>query len=65
MASKPFETWATLAPPDRFSEGVPRVCLWGTRAEAEGGRDDDERVCLVRVQVLRVARRRKARGRRR
>jgi hypothetical protein len=49
-----FEIWGTIAPPDRFSDGRPSVCLWGTQETAMGGCDPDEKVCLVRVEVLEV-----------
>jgi hypothetical protein len=49
-----FEQWATMSPPDRFSLRQPRVCLWGDQPSAVENCDPDERVCLVRVEVLEV-----------
>lgn len=51
---EPWETWGTISPPDRFSQRKPSVCLWGDQQTAIEGCDPDERVCLVRVEVLEV-----------
>lgn len=50
----PFEVWATMRPPDRWSLGHSGVCLWGTQHMAAENADVDEQVCLVRVEVLRI-----------
>lgn len=50
----PHEQWATCAPPDAFSLGRYRLCLWGDKASAVENRDPDERVCRVHITVLEV-----------
>lgn len=47
-----FEVWGTWLEPDQFSNGSPRVCLWGTLADAIEGADPDERVVRVRVEIV-------------
>jgi len=32
----------------------PDICLWGVRSAAEANCDPDERVCMVRVEVLEI-----------
>jgi len=54
---KPFRVWATMAFPDGITRKKPSVCLWGERASAEDGRDVDEVVCLVRVEIVRIPQR--------
>lgn len=51
-----FVTWGTMQPPDRWSDGQPRVCLWGSREDALHGCDPYESVVRVRVEVLSVRR---------
>ena len=48
----PFEVWATLRRDVPATSGTHGVCLWGTQADATLGCEPDERVCLVRIEVL-------------
>jgi hypothetical protein len=50
----PFEVWATMCPGDYTTAGTPHCCIWGDQGAAIEGRADDERVVLVRVEVLEV-----------
>lgn len=49
-----FVTWATMIEGGTTVEGYPHCCLWGDRAAAIDGREPDERVVRVRVEVLEV-----------
>lgn len=49
-----FEVWATIRRDVPLSSGTYGVCLWGTQDEAISGCEPDERVGLVRVEVLEV-----------
>ncbi len=52
------EQWATIGPPDR--RGLHHICLWGPLRDRQGPQaddiicDPDERICVVRVEVLEV-----------
>jgi hypothetical protein len=47
------ERWGTMAQPSRPG-GVPSFCIWGTQEDAFLGRDPDEQVVLLRIEVLEV-----------
>lgn len=50
-----FEKWGTIAPPATWSQtGFPSVCVWGTELDAIEGRDADEKVCRMRIEVLEI-----------
>ena len=47
------EHWATVNLA-ALAKGEYGICLWGTRMDAEYGRDPDERVALVRVEIVEI-----------
>lgn len=48
----PREMFATIR--GHESTLFPDICLWGVKSDAVENCDPDERVCIVRVEVLKV-----------